>query len=96
MVESESTVDSDTGNEQNTVLTEGAPPAIEPQTPDQFYTGEPDPDAEVDPAHATEGMTTLGYSEASRIENTTAAQEEERAAYEAAHPAPEAKSSKKA
>jgi hypothetical protein len=74
------TVSSDQGNAQNTVL--GAEAAIEPQTPDQFYTGEPEEDEKVDPKHATEGMTTLGYSEASRIEDTAAAQEAEREAYE--------------
>jgi hypothetical protein len=85
------TVPSDQGNEQNTVLSTEPAPGIEPQTADQFYTGEPDPDEKVDPAHATEGMSTLGYTEASRIENTAELQEAERAAYEAS----QAKSSKK-
>ena len=51
------------------------------QTPDQFY----DPAAEqakadkdVDPKHATKGMTKLGYTEASRIENSAEIQEAER------------------
>jgi len=58
---------------------------IEEQTPDQFYDGV-DPEADKAPPkdHATKGMSTLGYTEASRIEDTAAAQEDERKAAEKA------------
>lgn len=91
---SEDTASTVEGTTSNTVVGAGSAPVE--QTPDQFY----DPAAEqakanedVDPAHATVGMTTLGYTEASRIENTTAFQEAEREAAEAAQASP--KSSKK-
>jgi hypothetical protein len=71
----------------NTVINPqtGEAPVIQPQTPDQFIGGEPEEDEKpVDPKHATKGMTSLGYTEASRIENTAAIQEEERKAAEKA------------
>lgn len=56
------------------------------QTKDQFYDGDAQrPENQPsDPKHATKGMTTFGYSEASRIENTAELQEQERKAYEKA------------
>lgn len=63
----------------------GEAPEIKEQTPDQFYSGAPDEDEKDPPKdHATKGMTSLGYLEASRIENTAAVQEEERKAAEKA------------
>lgn len=67
------------GTTSNTVV--GAEGSSTEQTPDQFY----DPaveaakaaEADVDPKHATKGMTKLGYTEASRIEGTAALQEQE-------------------
>ena len=51
------------------------------QTPDQFYGGEgferPD-QAEAPKNHATKGMTYLGWTEASRLENTAEQQERDR------------------
>lgn len=54
------------------------------QTPDQFFDGERDrPDqAEAPKNHATKGMTTLGWTEASRLENTAEDQERDRKAAE--------------
>lgn len=50
------------------------------QTPDQFYGGDdtrPD-QAPAPKGHATKGMTPLGWSEASRLEDTAAQQERDR------------------
>jgi len=68
------------GTESNTPVGE---PEAPQQTPDQFYNPEVErakADAEVPANHATKGMTTLGYTEASRIENTAEFQEQERRA----------------
>lgn len=51
------------------------------QTPDQFFNpAVEDEKRNVDPPknHATKGMTVLGYTEASRIEDTMEAEERER------------------
>lgn len=51
------------------------------QTPDQFFNpAVEDEKRNVDPpkSHATKGMTVLGFTEASRIENTMEAEERER------------------
>ncbi|HEX5016510.1 MAG TPA: hypothetical protein VFX15_02865 [Actinomycetes bacterium] len=54
------------------------------QTPDQFFDPSRDrPDAaEAPKSHATKGMTSLGYTEASRLENTAEQQERDRKAAE--------------
>lgn len=56
------------------------------QTPDQFFDGEAErPELQASPAnHATKGMTTLGYTEAHRLEDTAAIQDAEREAAEKA------------
>jgi hypothetical protein len=75
------------GPTANTVINPetGLATELQEQTPDQFYDGT-DPDADKPPPkdHATKGMVSLGYTEASRIEDTAAAQEEERKAAEKA------------
>lgn len=56
------------------------------QTPDQFFDGEalrPE-NFDAPKSHATKGMTSLGYTEASRIDDTAKAQEVERKAAEKA------------
>lgn len=56
------------------------------QTPDQFFNGDemrPE-NFEAPKNHATKGMTSLGYSEASRLEDTAAQQEADRKAAEKA------------
>lgn len=72
------TVSTDANTDSNKVV------GAEEQTPDQFYTGEPPADEKVDPKHATEGMSSLGYTEASRLDNTAAQQEADRKAAERA------------
>jgi hypothetical protein len=55
------------------------------QTPDQFFDPQREQEArdrDVPANHATKGMTSLGYAEASRIENTAELQEKERKAFE--------------
>lgn len=55
------------------------------QTPDQFYGGEGTErrdQAEAPKGHATKGMTSLGWTEASRLEGTAALQESDRKAAE--------------
>lgn len=52
------------------------------QTPDQFFTGEPAEDEDVPASHATKGMTVLGVTEASRIEDSAITLEKERRALE--------------
>ena len=56
------------------------------QTDDQFFHGDRErPEDKPAPAsHATKGMTSLGYTEASRIEDTAKFQEAERKAAEKA------------
>ena len=71
-------VSTDAGTESSTPVGEPEP---EGQTPDQFF--DPAKEAEkaaVDPPknHATKGMTRLGWSEASRLEDTAAQQERDR------------------
>ena len=59
----------------------------EPQTPDQFWNPERElADRAKDPPknHATKGMTSLGFTEASRLENTAEQQERDRKAAEKA------------
>jgi hypothetical protein len=57
----------------------------EEQTPEQFNTGpEPTEDQEAPASHATKGMVTLGYTEASRIEDSLARQLAEQKAHEKA------------
>lgn len=48
------------------------------QTPDQFYGAERPDEAPVPKGHATKGMTILGHTEASRLEDTVAVQEADR------------------
>ena len=51
------------------------------QTPDQFYGGEGQErrdEAEAPKSHATKGMTHLGWTEASRLEDTAEQQERDR------------------
>lgn len=51
------------------------------QTPDQFYGGEGSErrdQAEAPKGHATKGMTQLGWTEASRLEDTAEQQERDR------------------
>lgn len=74
-------VSTDEGTQSSTEVGKDEP---EGQTPDQFFTGAPDPDEKVDPKHATKGMTNLGYTEASRIEGTAAKQLAEQKAAEKA------------
>lgn len=76
----EGMVSTDAGTDTNTVV--GDAGDREKQTPDQFFTGEREDDGKVDKAHATRGMTILGYTEASRLENTAEQQERERKAAE--------------
>ena len=67
------------GTESNTPV--GEPDAPPQQTPDQFFNPDDErakADADVPANHATKGMTSLGYTEASRIEGTAALQEQER------------------
>lgn len=53
------------------------------QSSDQFYGGDERRDAaEAPKSHATKGMASLGWSEASRIENTADQQEDDRKAAE--------------
>ena len=54
------------------------------QKPDQFFNGEAErpENQEAPKSHATKGMTRLGWSEASRIENTAKLQEQERREFE--------------
>jgi hypothetical protein len=73
------------GVETNEVV--GSKEDLPKQTPDQFY--DPAVEAEKNAVappknHATKGMTSLGWSEASRIENTAAQQEADRKAAEKA------------
>ncbi len=75
----------DSGADSNTEV--GSEDKLPKQTPDQFF----DPareqearDAAPPKNHATKGMTSLGYSEASRLENTVEQQEADRKAAEKA------------
>ncbi len=55
------------------------------QDPDEFFDGGERPeDQPVPKGHATKGMTVLGYTEASRIEDTATALEAEQKAAEKA------------
>jgi len=72
------------GTESNTPVGDPDRPQ---QTPDQFFNPDEErakADADVPASHATKGMTSLGYTEASRIEGTSAFQEKERRAAERA------------
>lgn len=69
------------GASTNRVVGDDSKP--EKQTADQFFTGERTEEDEKVPAnHATKGMTVLGWTEASRLENTAEEQERERKAAE--------------